>query len=569
MTRNSPIRKLPKRVAAVLNTVAARSSLSFCGLCGGALLFALSLTPSLLPRTWIVQGVLSGVSFATGYCIGLLAYGLWMALHLPKLRPDIQPKASAIAGSACLVLVLIFAWNAAAWQNSTRTLMGLEPVRTIHPVPVMLVAAVTFAAILAIARLAKLTFVALSSAASRVIPARTAAILGVLGAILLFWAVASGIVIRFGMQVADSSYRKYDAFVEPELSPPADPLKTGSAASLLNWQELGRAGRRYISSAPSAAEIAAFLGRPARDPIRVYVGLRSAATPERRAMLALRELERAGGFTRSVLVVITPTGTGWVDEAGIDTLEYLHAGDVASVAMQYSYLSSPLSLMAEPDNGNESAQALFDAIYRHWTALPKDRRPKLYLYGLSLGALNSARSADPFEVAADPIQGALWAGPPFASRIWRSITNRRNPGSPEWLPRIRDGQVVRFINQQGGAETKGNPWGSIRIVYLQYASDPVTFFEPSSFYRRPDWMKKPRGPDVSPDLRWYPVVSFLQLTGDMGTFTHAPMGFGHSFAPGHYIDAWMQVTDVEGWSPDQVARLKQHFRGMKTDPTGI
>jgi uncharacterized membrane protein len=53
------------------------------------------------------------------------------------------------------------------------------------------------------------------------------------------------------------------------------------------------------------------------------------------------------------------------------------------------------------------------------------------------------------------------------------------------------------------------------VIYLQYASDPVTFFEYRSLYREPDWMLPPRGPDVSPRLRWYPIVTLLQLTLDM------------------------------------------------------
>ena len=97
----------------------------------------------------------------------------------------------------------------------------------------------------------------------------------------------------------------------------------------------------------------------------------------------------------------------------------------------------------------------------------------------------------------------------------------------------------------------------MRVVYLQYASDPVTFYDYRSLYRVPDWMRAPRGPDVSPELRWYPVVTLLQLTLDMPMATASPVGYGHVFAPAHYIDAWIAVTDVHNWSPEDVERLKQ------------
>jgi uncharacterized membrane protein len=218
-----------------------------------------------------------------------------------------------------------------------------------------------------------------------------------------------------------------------------------------------------------------------------------------------------------------------------------------------------LSLLVEPDYGAETARDLFAEVYGHWTKLPRDRRPRLYLHGLSLGALSSEQSTDLFEVIGDPYQGALWSGPPFAARIWRSVTDHRNPGSPAWLPRFRDGSYVRFTSQKNALAIPGAKWGPMRIVYLQYASDPVTFFEFRSLYREPEWMIAPRGPDVSPELRWYPVVTLLQLTLDMAMSTVSPMGYGHVFAPEHYIDAWIEVTDVQGWTPAEVARLKQEF----------
>jgi uncharacterized membrane protein len=97
----------------------------------------------------------------------------------------------------------------------------------------------------------------------------------------------------------------------------------------------------------------------------------------------------------------------------------------------------------------------------------------------------------------------------------------------------------------------------MRVVYLQYASDPVTFYDYRSLYREPDWMLPPRGPDVSPQLRWYPAVTFFQLTLDMLMAGTSPVGYGHVFAPAHYIDAWIAVTDVRNWSPEEVNRLKQ------------
>ena len=538
-------------------------SFSTSGLLLGTLFFAASLTPSLLPRSFLAQGVLSGCSLAAGYGIGVFGRWLWAYMELPQPKDRLLRVATLAAATGCALVAVISLRKAARWQNSIRELMQLEPVDTAHPFEVVLIALAVLAILVALARLFQLTLRFVAIRVDRFLPRQVSHVIGAVATVALFWAVINGVLFRAALGVADASYREFDKLIEPETEQPIDPLKTGSSASLLAWYDLGRAGREFISSGPTREEISTFSGRSSLEPIRVYVGLRSAETPEARAKLALEELKRVGGFDRSVLIVVTPTGTGWVDPAALDSVEYLHDGAVASIALQYSYLGSWLYLLAGADYGADAARALFKEVYEYWTKLPKDRRPRLYLHGLSLGTKNSEQSTDLIEVLGDPFAGALWSGPPYSSRLWRFLTDRRNPGSPAWLPQFRDGSFVRFMNQDGeaaGPDSAPNAaWGPMRVVYLQYASDPVTFFDYRSFYREPEWMLPPRGPDVSPQLRWYPVVTLLQLTLDMLMATTAPIGYGHVYAPAHYIDAWIEVTDVCDWSPEEITRLKQHL----------
>jgi uncharacterized membrane protein len=536
-------------------------SFSTLGILLGTLFFAASLTPSLLPRSIVVQGGLSGLSFAAGYAIGVGIEWLWQYVELPRLRGGVWRVLKIIAAIICAITAILFLWKAAEWQNSIRLLMGMEPVATAGPLEVGLIAIAAFAVLFAVGKLFRVTIRLIVSKLHRIMPRRLAHVLGIAAAIILFWSVINGVLFRFGLHAADASFAKFDALIEAEREKPAAG-KTGSSTSLLDWDELGRAGREFIAAGPTRDQIHAFLGTEAKEPIRVYVGLRSAENVRERARLALEELKRIGGFDRSVLVVITPTGTGWVDPAAIDSLEYLQRGDVSSVAMQYSYLSSPLTLFVDPDYGADSARALFSEIYGYWSGLPKDRRPRLYLHGLSLGAMNSEQSSELFEVLGDPYHGALWSGPPYPSRMWHSLTAARNAGTPAWLPTVSDSRFVRFMNQNGTKVPEGTPWGPMRIVYLQYASDAITFFDYRDFYRPPEWLD-PRGPDVSPELTWYPIVTALQLAVDTSLATNAPVGYGHVFAPQHYTDAWIAVTDARDWSADEIARLKLHLASKR------
>ncbi|MCC8363862.1 alpha/beta-hydrolase family protein [Lysobacter sp. A6] len=532
-------------------------TLSRWGLVVGTLGFVASLTPSLIPRTVPMQGLLSGLCLAAGYGVGVALRALWVYLELPMRKRIDTPRAQRTFFGVLAFVVFLALLRAPHWQNLVRRAMQQPDVEGGAVLGIAAIAALVFVLVLIAARLFMVLMRKLSRRMERRVPPRVARAFGLVGALVLVALIANGVVFRTALHMLDASFREADARIAPDTAPPTAPESTGSAASLVAWDALGSAGRGFVASAPTAARIARFTSQPTMTPLRVYAGLPAADTAQARAQLALRELERVGGFSRAALIILTPTGSGWIDPAAIDSVEYLYRGNVASVAVQYSYFSSPLSLLIEPDNGEETARALFRAVYGHWRALPKDRRPKLYLHGLSLGAFNSARSADTFEMLGDPVDGALWSGPPFASRQWRALTDARNPGTPEWLPEFRDGAFVRFRNQHGTPVPAGTPWGPMRVVFLQYASDAITFFDQRDAFREPAWMDTPRGPDVSPGMRWYPLVTSMQLALDMMLSDSAPMGYGHVYAPSHYVDAWLDVTGLDDWSPAEVDTLKR------------
>lgn len=550
--------RVASEFAATISARRLHLDLSLVGVLVGTLFLSASLAPSLLPRPFAVQGVLSGLSFGAGYGVGVFAQSLWRTLQLPVPQARAARVLSLAGGLVCAVIALSFLWRASTWQNALRALMGMEDAPGLRPWIVGPIAAVVFGVVLALARAFRRTFQFLSSWLARHVPSRISQLLGILIALSLFWSLIDGVLLRFAFKAADRSFQQLDTLIEDDLPAPTRPDQTGSAASLVSWQDLGRQGRRFVSGGPDSTTLSAYFGATLPAPVRVYVGLNSAETPEQRAQLALAELERAGGFGRSVLVVATPTGTGWVDPAGQDTLEYILRGDVATVAVQYSYLNSPLALLTQGAYGAETARAVFTAIYERWRALPATGRPRLYLNGLSLGSLNSASSFDLFDIVDDPFDGVLWVGPPFRNESWRRMTQQRDPGSPAWLPRFRQGAVVRFMNQDRGRRDEYGPWGNFRILFLQYGSDPITFFDPSIAWREPAWMKSPRAPDVTPDLRWFPVVTMLQLAADMVVGT-APRGFGHEIAPEDYIDAWIALIEPDGWTAPEVDRLRRVF----------
>jgi uncharacterized membrane protein len=529
------------------------------GLVVATLLFAASLTPSLLPRHFAVQGLLSGFALAVGYGVGVLSVRLWGYLELRKPSAQVERVSKQLTTMGVALVVAGFLWRATVWQNSIRQLMEMQPVATAYPWRVALIACITAALLIAAARGLQKCWFHVHRHVNRVVPRRISYVFSTLVIGLILLLVVNHVLAKLALDIADATFLQIDKVVDEEVEQPTDALASGSAESLIDWDSIGVRGKDFIVTGPTKEQICQFSGREAVRPLRVYVGLRSTNTTHERAKLALQELIRVGGFRRAVLVVATPTGTGWLDPGAVDTLEYLHHGDTAIVSMQYSYLPSWITILVDPHRSRDAARMLFEEVYGYWTTLPKDGRPKLYLHGLSLGSLGSEASADLFTIFEDPIQGGVWSGPPFPSTVWSRITRGRNPDSPIWLPKFRDGSMLRFTGRHNALDSWGKRWRPMRFVYIQHASDPMVFFAPELLYRKPEWLVGQRGPDVSPYLRWYPIVTFLQTSFDLPMATSVPDGYGHNYAPASYIDAWIAVTEPEGWGIGDTARLKRLF----------
>lgn len=532
------------------------STFSFVGLVTGTLLFAGSLTPTLLPRHYAVQGVLSGLSFAVGYAIGVTMVLVWLFLEIPEPAGRVQQWGKRISGTAAGIVAVLFLWWDKVWQDSIRERMAMPPSEATYPWRVAVIAIFTAVILISVARGLRWLWHQVDRQIKRVVPPRVSYVLSLTVVTMLVALLVNNVLGKLLLDAADATFLQLDRMVEDGIEQPSNISASGSSASLIAWDTIGRQGKRFIARGPTAADIGEFWGSATKAPLRIYVGMASRKTMSERAELALAEMKRVGAFERAVLVVATPTGTGWLDEGAVDSIEYMHRGDTAIVSMQYSYLPSWITIMIDPHRSRQSAQALFDVVYNHWKTLPHDARPKLYLHGLSLGALGSESSADMFTIFEDPIQGAVWSGPPFPSPRWADAVRTRNPDSPMWLPRVGKGTMVRFTGRENALALPGAQWGSIRCVYIQHASDPMTFFSPQLLYRQPAWLVGERGPDISPYFRWYPVVTFLQTGFDIPMATTVPTGYGHNIAPQSYIDAWIEVTGPPEWSSNDTKRLK-------------
>ena len=528
----------------------------FAGSVVGLICAVLSVTPSLLPRPAILQGALAAFSFAIGYLLGAM---LWAAIRRLLRRgpaPRIRRRWWIAYAAAWVVVIGVLSLVAVAWQNEVRTLVSMPPLGGSDIVSFLL-AFVPLAILLLLAgKGSRVLFSRLRRRLGAVFAASISVVV-VAGALagILFAAVAS----------VDRIYFDRNQFADASVSEPESDFRSAGDASAIAWDSLGRHGAAFVGGGPRADEISTLTNGRALEPIRVYAGMASAPTIQERAELVVSELERTGAFEREFLMLATTTGSGWLEPQTMDAFEYLHRGDTAIAAMQYAYTPSWVSFVFDPDAPVEAARVLFEAVEARWSELPVEDRPELITYGLSLGAHGSQAVFSDIDDLRTRTDGALFVGSPNGSALWQSLQNDRDAGSPAWQPVLNEGREVRWISRAGDDGLLSGPWDRPRVLYLQHATDPVTWLSPELLWRAPEWLDADqRSPDISPAMRWIPVVTGLQVVVDMLMGEAVPASYGHNYGD-VVVTAWQQVT----WSSPAAAPVDRIQAEIETYATII
>lgn len=540
--------------------------LDLVGLSFGAVFFCLSLTPSLLPRDWLFQGLISGTNAAIGYAIGVgVAACVRRVVHArppwwpPSPRVQNVVKAAVVTCSIAAALLTVV--PAAAWQRQVSALMGVDGPATSDYLRTLLVSLLVAAAWVGAARV----LVDLVKVLARFLMRRwhlhreVAVFVGAGVVVMLLVLVLNGVAYRGFLAGASATLQPQNQTTRDGVAQPREPERSGSPDSLAPWDTLGYQGRTFVATGPTIDDLVRLNGRPAKEPIRVYAGLQTADTDAGRMAVITAELLRTKAFDRRVLVIVPTTGTGWVNPVAARAIETMYDGDTAIVAVQYSYLPSWISFLADRQKSVESGRLLVDTVHDLWADQPPERRPKLVLYGESLGSLAGQGAFGWLpDIAAMDFSAVLWVGPPHESSLWSGLVARRDPGTREVEPRYDDGRTVRFTQAATAediARVATSPWHGTRVLFMQHASDPIIWWSPNLLFSRPDWLVEPPGSDRTASMRWYPIVTFWQVSADMTNAAGVPGGHGHNYGD-LIVDGWAAVLPPPGWTADDTTRVR-------------
>jgi len=181
-------------------------------------------------------------------------------------------------------------------------------------------------------------------------------------------AVALAGVAYAGLQRVRTRTARDNEVIEPAYpDPPKSPHVSCGPTSLVEFDDIGKEGRRFVLMTLDAKQINNVMGEEAAEPVRAVIPREGAIAD--RAQLAVDELERLGGLEKSMIVVASPTGVGYVNYIMAEALEYLTLGNCAIVVPQYAMVPSWHStrLTRAPNCRERSCVS-----YRNgWKAFPK------------------------------------------------------------------------------------------------------------------------------------------------------------------------------------------------------
>ena len=530
-------------------------AVSFLGVIAALAMYAVSVAPSLMARSWAWHAVASGVLVSCGYVAGVVIQNVGARVIAMTGLTIHASEPVEIGFRACVAALFAIWWLYAVIQSYRRARVAARlvnmPGETLGEY-LLGTAGTTVIAWCLIAIVAGMNRVGrmLIGGLGGYMPHPAAVVVGVAILVAIVFFLTSNVILRGGIGFFRHRAEQMNMRTARGIFKPFVPERSASPASPVTWESVGGQGRVFLGRGPSRLDIAQVCGGEAMEPIRVYSGMPTGgAGIEQAAATVVAELRRTGAFDRAVILIAASTGSGWVDEWQVQPLEFLTRGNCATASLQYSYVPSALNWLTGLEPAQEASAALFRAVRAELDTMDEADRPALFVCGESLGAFASQSVFSSVEDALSQVDGALWVGTPAFTPMHAELTSARHRGSPEVAPVVYNGRRVRFVNEPSDLRTdlygrELGPWGFPRFVYAQHASDPVVWWNRKLLWTQPDWLRERAGRDVSPFVEFTRFVTFIQVLADLPVAGTAPGGHGHTYNE-ELIPLWRAILGFD------------------------
>lgn len=528
---------------------------SFLGVIAALAMYAVSVAPSLMARSWAWHAVASGVLVSSGYVAGVIVQNIGARVIAMTGLTIRASEPVEVGFRVCIAALFAIWWLYAVIQSYRRARVAARLVNMpgetfgeylLGTAGTVVIAWTLITIVAALNSLGRMLVAMLDG----YMPHLAAILVGVAILFALMFFLTSKVLLRGGIGFFRHHAERMNTRTARGIYKPFVPERSASPASPVTWESVGGQGRVFLGRGPSRLDIAQVTGGEAMEPIRVYSGMPMGGSGiEQAAATVVAELHRTGAFDRAVILIAASTGSGWVDEWQVQPLEFLTRGNCATASLQYSYVPSALNWLTGLEPAQEASAALFRAVRAELDTMDEADRPALFVCGESLGAFASQSVFSSVEDVLSQVDGALWVGTPAFTPMHAELTAARHKGSPEVAPVVYNGRRVRFVNEPSDLRTdlygrELGPWGFPRLVYAQHPSDPVVWWNGKLLWTQPDWLRERAGRDVSPFVEFTRFVTFIQVLADLPVAGTAPGGHGHTYNE-ELIPLWRAILGFD------------------------
>ena len=528
---------------------------SFLGVIAALAMYAVSVAPSLMARSWAWHAVASGVLVSCGYVAGVIVQNVGARVIAMTGLTIRASEPVEIGFRVCVAAIFAVWWLYAVIQSYRRARVAARLVNMpgetfgeylLGTAGTVVIAWTLITIVVGMNRLGRMLVAMLDG----YMPRPAAILVGVAILVVIVFFLTSNVILRGGIGFFRHHAEQMNTRTARGIYKPFVPERSASPASPVTWESVGGQGRVFLGRGPSRLDIAQVCGGEAMEPIRVYSGMPTGGVGiEQAAATVVAELRRTGAFDRAVILIAASTGSGWVDEWQVQPLEFLTRGNCATASLQCSYVPSALNWLTGLEPAQEASAALFRAVRAELDTMDEADRPALVVCGESLGAFASQSVFSSVEEVLAQVDGALWVGTPAFTPMHAELTAARHKGSPEVAPVVYNGRRVRFVNEPSDLRTdlygrELGPWGFPRLVYAQHPSDPVVWWNRKLLWTHPDWLRERAGRDVSRFVEFTRFVTFIQVLADLPVAGTAPGGHGHTYNE-ELIPLWRAILGFD------------------------
>src|SRR3954454_137309 len=219
---------------------------TWSGTLGAVLFGCASLTPSLLPRGWVLQGLIAGVTAAIGYGLGVAVAWSVAESTRSRMSAGFRHRAWQVLAAGGALLCVLMLWLGAGWQRDIHELMGQTAPAGYTAIGIVVLAVLVFALFVGICRGIRWLGRWLVRVFGRLLPRRIARPLGVVVVTALVICLLNGVLFQGLVDGMNSAFSVKDDGTEQGAVEPTAAERSGSPASLVPWADLGLQGRNFV-----------------------------------------------------------------------------------------------------------------------------------------------------------------------------------------------------------------------------------------------------------------------------------------------------------------------------------